>query len=158
MLNNFVRSNEENTKELLECYKDAIRKYPDELWMNANEGKIVDLLNENKVYHIAVQDEIIGWLAFKNFDSYSVLNGMYVRNAFQGTHLSRDMLKFYFNMCQGDIDCSVISVPKEFYWSLNFYKKYGYEEISQSEVMAISSYLTHRNQQHDSILYKRFND
>ncbi len=128
MLKNFKRSSEKDITRLKDSYNDSFCRFG----VNDTDSLtyIKELFVNSLVFHICVNEEVIGWLAYEVHCDVSVLKGIYVKSAYQGTKLSRDLLKFYFKQCGAEgVKYSLLNASSDSIWAIKFYKKYGYESF-----------------------------
>jgi len=128
MLKNFKRATEKDIVRLKDSYSDSFCIF--DTGEKDSLLYIKELFVNGIVYHISVDDEVIGWLAYEVHRNVSVLKGIYVKSAYHGTKLSRDLMKFYFEVCASEgVKYSLLNSSSESVWTTKFYKKYGYESF-----------------------------
>ena len=128
-----VKSTENDARKLLDCYNSAIQMHDENSRADGDTSVILDTIKDSESYHMKVDDKVIGWIVWKNEESFSVLKAMYVREIYQGKGLSKQMLEFYFS-CQKEENknLSILSVLINAPWAIRFYEKNQYTLVEPS--------------------------
>lgn len=119
-----------DVRMILSCYDDANLLFDEQYRADGTIDIIRQVMQENDTYHYALDGEIAGWISFRQIDEMSILSAIYVKRKYQGKHVAKELMNFYFNKIDKNrVKFSVLSYLSNALWAEKFYRKAGYRNL-----------------------------
>lgn len=138
-------------KDILKCYDSANMLHDEKMRSVGTYDIIKEVFDRTKSYNLYLNNEIIGWIAWEMKDNFCSLEALYIKIDMQNKGIGRYLMDFGIeNLKKSGISIVLLSVLRNAPWAIEFYKKYGFEEITDLSKMNLNENCMLYAKEHDA--------